>query len=806
MRDFINHLHKVGYPPFSESDIKDTGGESILIRAKDDRNGKKTLYFSFHKNFGHWYSCKTAEYGFWFNKAAKNATPEERAALKLEREAWIAKREDELKETYDRVSEQCRREYATLKTADSSHKYIQDKWITLPPKVRLNGENLIIPAVNADGVIRTLQSISPDGEKRFTYQGNKKGCYFPIGLRKSDVPKVIYFCEGFATGCTIYEATEKPTIVCFDAGNLSDVVKHFRSRYESTQFILAADNDQWTLKSPRDKKIANVVQSEVDGDDPRWEVWRRDGHTYNTGLDKAGQCGAKYGAKVIAPDIPHDDKLKRTDYNDMGVEYTKDRLLGVVSPLSYSEIVPSEVELLAPPSQTAPSDGDIISDRFYTPTDESVMFAFAPATELSSKRSDGNPSWFTDMIWDKEPSPSLPSVYAIKDLHNGKSLSNLIVFTRGNFSGLFVLDEFSDEIVVRVRPPWLSDGVKFYVHALTDSDIINYTAFIEYYGFSIGKDRVRDAIVAISEKDKIHPVRQYFDAIRWDGIPRLDTWLIDYAGATDQPEEYVKTIGSKWLIAAAARIYDAGCKFDHMLVLEGKSDIGKSAILREMATFGTDVEKAYFLDSVSMLDFDKEFSAMKWQGTLIIEFAELDGMNKTSINTVKAWITRQEETYLRKFSNERVRRPRQFVLSGTTNEDTWLIDSTGNKRFWPVRCTSIDNKSLKLVKNQIWAEAVARYKAGEQWWLEDTNPVYDLAKEEQSYRLTADSWADVLLPKIKTKDFITTTDVYEYLGIPITHRNKDTEVRIRGIMRGFGFEHKKHYAATKSHLRVWVKG
>lgn len=817
IRDFINFLHKSGHAPYVEGEIKDTGGESVLIRAADDKQGRKTLYYSFiheseGKAFGHYYSCKAGEGDYWYAKAGRDWTPGEKQEWK-ERQAAIRLEQEKAKAIqYGIVAKECSTRYKALGAATNEHLYAVTKGIKLPSKVRQDGDDLVIPAIDMAGAICTLQTISPDGEKRFTWQGRKDGAYFPIQYKRGADPERIYFCEGFATGCTVHEATGHTVIVCFDAGNIAKVMAGFRARHPYTPFIIAADNDQWTLRSPRAKSLVDIVSADVAGDDPRWAEWRIQGFTYNTGMDKAGQAGAEFNARVVQPIIPDDDKDKRTDYNDMGVAYTKNRLLDVGLTLSPNALAaPTVVEAMVSPDTYAPAVGDEIVNGSYDAVE--IMYAFQPPPMAAKRRSDGNPEWFTHMIWDKEPVGKLASVKEIKDLHNGKSLSNLMTFTRGNYPGMFVLDEFRDDIIVRCRPPWLSKDEPFRIHTLTDSDVVNYTAIIERYGFNIGKDRVRDVIVSVSEKDQIHPVRAFFSGkdsngvpwLQWDGQPRLDTWLVDYAGATTQDRNYVQAIGAKWLIAAVARIFQPGCKFDHMLVLEGKTDIGKSALLREIATFGHEIEESYFTDSISMKQFDNQFAAKLWQGHLVVEFAELDGMDKSNVNTVKAWITRQEDVYMPKFSNDRKHRPRQFVLSGSTNEDTWLIDTTGNKRFWPVRCERIDIPGLKAAKEQLWAEAVHRYHSGEQWWLSDDDPIYTLARAEQATRITGDSWGEVIESRLMGKSLLSMKDVYEMLGLHVDRQNRDTDMRIRGIMKMAGYSWKQAYAVTGDKRCVWVK-
>lgn len=807
MRDFINWLYKVGYPPFSEADIKDTGGESILIRAKDDKQGKKSLYYSYDGSFGTFYSCRTALGDYWYNKANRDWTPEEKDKYKAECEERRRLAEVARQEQYETVAASCRADYNGYLLA-VSHQYAEHKGINIPAKVKIHDGNLIIPAVDINGKMWTMQSISPDGDKQFRFAGRKNKNFFPIGYRKSADNSIIYFCEGFATGCTIHEAISKPTIICFDAGNLMNVIGEFRNLYPNSEFIICADNDQWTLKHPREKSLKDIIASDVSGDDDRWAIWRECGYTYNTGVDKAGQAGVKYSARVVIPDIPSDDKEKRKDYNDMGVDYTRNKLSGVGVVFSTSpESVPLEVERDSP-SPFAPSKGDVIISDHYEPINQGVYIVdhnrdLQEKTQIST-RSDGNPDWFTDMIWNNEPSKKLPSVYAIKDLHDGKRMNNLIVFIRGYLPKMFVMNEFSDEIIIQRRPPWLGENEDFRVHRVNDSDRINLSAFLEFFGFSVSDKTVEKAIIAVAEKDKIHPVKEYFDKIVWDKIPRLDTWLSKYLGST-QSDVYLSSIGSKWLMAGAARIYEAGCQFSHMLVLEGLQDIGKSAVLRELATFGDDIQESYFTDGISAKGCTDKFAAMMWQGKLIIEFGELGGMDKADIEIVKAWISRRDDEYQKKGSNDIMKRPRQFILSGTTNRRNWINDSTGGKRFWPVSCLFADVDGVKSVRKQLWAEAIYRYKSGERYWLDDDDPAYALAKVEQSVRINTDEWQDILEMAISSKTMVLPREVYEWLHIDIGHLDNFKTARIRNAMNSLGFEYKQSYKQTGTKNRVWIK-
>ena len=818
IKKFIDFLYKSGFAPFSESDIKDTMGESILIRAKDDKQGSKSLYYSYteedSKGFGHIYSCRSATGDYWFSKSEKTWSDSERKEWEELRARKKAEAEAEKLALNERVAIEAAREYRASHEA-TEHPYITRKGISIPPKSKMDIDgNLVLPAIDKDNKIWTLQRISADGEKKFLYGGRKDGTFFPFGLRKSVNPETIFICEGVATGASIYEATNIATICAWDAGNLVLVAKAMRDKYPDANIIMASDNDQWTIKNPRPKELADIAASDVAGDDDRWVVWARDDKLHNKGLDSAGKAGMAINARVIYPDFSASHPNKPTDFNDMhnlmGLDAVRDRLLGAVNSFPAShEVVPMAV-VAESPAQYAPAIGDEIEPRFYEPEHQGV-YVVQPQKQIENKsdkprvRSDGNPVWFSDMIWEKEPEKKLPSVHAIKGLHDGKSMNNLITFIRGYLPKMFVMNDFSDEIIIQMRPPWLGISEDFRVHRVNESDRINLSAFLEFFGFKVSDKICEKAIISIAEKDKIHPVKDYFDTLVWDGIPRIDTWLIDYLGSK-QDEVYLRSIGSKWLMAGAARIYEAGCQFSHMLVLEGVQDIGKSAMLRELATFGDDIEEAYFTDGISAKGFSNDkFAAMMWQGKLIIEFGELGGMDKTDIETVKAWISKREDEYQKKGSNDILKRPRQFILSGTTNRKQWINDTTGGKRFWPVACKFADIKGIKEVRKQLWSEAIYRYKQGEKYWLEDNDPAYNLARMEQTIRINADEWSEILSSQISNKSYVLPREIYEMLHIDIGHLDNAKSSRIRFAMQSLGFEYKQAFKLTGTKNRVWVK-
>lgn len=188
---------------------------------------------------------------------------------------------------------------------------------------------------------------------------------------------------------------------------------------------------------------------------------------------------------------------------------------------------------------------------------------------------------------------------------------------------------------------------------------------------------VDEALAALPTFRAYHPVLDYLKALpAWDGTQRLDRVLVDYLGARDTP--YTRGVTRKTMVAAIRRAYHPGCKHDTMLVLSGDQGLGKSELVRRLAN-------GWFTDQLGISDMaDPKKAAEITAGNWFVEVAELVGMNKTETNAVKGFITTQVDRYRAAYAADAEDRPRGFVLIGTTNDDEYLRDSTGNRRFWPV--------------------------------------------------------------------------------------------------------------------------
>lgn len=263
----------------------------------------------------------------------------------------------------------------------------------------------------------------------------------------------------------------------------------------------------------------------------------------------------------------------------------------------------------------------------------------------------------------------------------------------------------------------------------TDTDDACLRYYLEKKYQITAKGKTDDATVFVQKKNSFHPVKGYLDKLKWDGIPRLDTLFIDYLGAEDTV--YTRAVARKAFTAAVARIYDPGCKMDYMPVLVGQQGIGKSHMLSIMGG-------EWFSDSITTINGKEGYEAL--HGSWIIEWSELSAARKADIESMKQFISKRDDRYRKAYEHRVTDNPRMCVFFGTTNDDEFLRDYTGNRRFWPIT-TNIDNAKkvvfddLPKERDQIWAEAIVRFKEGEKLYL--TGEALEGSKqmqEEHTYR------------------------------------------------------------------------
>ena len=268
--------------------------------------------------------------------------------------------------------------------------------------------------------------------------------------------------------------------------------------------------------------------------------------------------------------------------------------------------------------------------------------------------------------------------------------------------------------------------------------------------FDPGKQFVEDALRLECLKHTFDPVREYLDSLKWDGKPRIDRWLTRYCHADDTPLH--RAYGRKWFIAGVRRVRQPGCKFDEMLVLEGEQGQGKSTLFKILA--GGDEN---FSDA-EIIGCDKKEQQELVQGVWIYEIGELEGMTKHDVTKIKLFLSKTYDRARPAYGRNRVDRPRRNVFGGSTNDNKYLRDTTGNRRIWSIDLCGkglIDLEGIARDRDQLWAEAAAIEASGETLTLPPA--LWGVASIEQHARLAYDPWEDEIERHLsglrdKTKD------------------------------------------------------
>lgn len=285
-----------------------------------------------------------------------------------------------------------------------------------------------------------------------------------------------------------------------------------------------------------------------------------------------------------------------------------------------------------------------------------------------------------------------------------------------------VYNEFKGCIDVIGPLPWKQVKPGF-----NDSDVANAKLYFERVYGIWSPTKFKDALLAVVAAERIyHPIKNYFAGLTWDGVPRLDSLLIDYCGAEDNP--YTRAVTRKTLCAAVARVYEPGRKFDSILVLSGPQGIGKS-------TFFAKLGGAWYSDSLAISDMKDKTAAEKLQGYWILELGELAGIKKVDVETVKSFVTRVDDKYRQAYGMVVESHPRSCIIVGTTNSESgFLRDITGNRRFWPVQVSEHGSHhpwDLEEI-DQVWAEAIQAYKDGESLFLSGEVAQMAYAKQQEA--------------------------------------------------------------------------
>jgi putative DNA primase/helicase len=285
---------------------------------------------------------------------------------------------------------------------------------------------------------------------------------------------------------------------------------------------------------------------------------------------------------------------------------------------------------------------------------------------------------------------------------------------------------------------------------------------------------VRAAVRLVAMKHRHHSVRDYLERLVWDGVKRLDRFLATHLSCEDTP--WAELVGPKWMISAVARAYLPGCQVDTMIVLEGEQGRRKSQAVRLLAGEGN--------FAVELAELGSRDAAAQLQGVWIYEIEEMDAFLGAKVERVKKFISQPFDRHVGKWRIHAERVMRGCVFIGTGNRSDYLHDPTGGRRFWPVRVLSIiDLERLARDRDQLWAEAVVRFKAGERWHLEGDEE--SIARAEQEERQVEHAWLEQVREYLVGKTWCQIHHVLEYLlGVHLDRwGDRETKAVVECLLR-----------------------
>lgn len=291
------------------------------------------------------------------------------------------------------------------------------------------------------------------------------------------------------------------------------------------------------------------------------------------------------------------------------------------------------------------------------------------------------------------------------------NIANIILILENDpaLAGHIVHDLFTGMDSAKDGLPWNKNANQW-----TDTDDANLRVWLEKHYDITGKEKIADALTAVLTRHSYHPIRDYLNGLTWDGVPRLDRIIIDYMGAEDS--ELNRAMSRKHFVAAVARVFNPGCKYDYCLIMSGAEGIGKSTLLRVMGG-------RWFNDSITTLEGKEGMEQLRraW----VVELGELSSIKRSDVEQVKAHLSKQIDIYRAAYARRVLEHPRQCVFCGTTNEALFLKGDTGNRRFWVIpvvaelRKYRDWNEAIRRDRDQLWAEAVHYYKQGEPLYLSE---------------------------------------------------------------------------------------
>jgi len=371
---------------------------------------------------------------------------------------------------------------------------------------------------------------------------------------------------------------------------------------------------------------------------------------------------------------------------------------------------------------------------------------------------------------------------------------------RKSLANLDTIVKHDPFLLRRIRFNGLSEVIEWEKKRLTDDAVTVIQIGIERtYNLQFSDSQVFAVLSQTARARTYHPVARYLSRIRWDGVERIDRYLVDYIGAEDTPLH--RAISRRWFVSCVARAMGRGLepvKVDTVLILAGPQGALKSTSFHALAGPG------WFCDTALDLRNKDSFQAIR--GVWIYELAELAATRPRDAETVKAFLSAETDRFRPPYGRTTIESHRQVVFAGTTNEATFLADPTGARRFWPVAVGEIDLEAIRRDRDMLWAEAASAWKAGEPWWLtpgEDAE--LRLAHERFNHE---DPWEGFITDWLQSQPGtgIRVGDILDGpLDMDADKQGKHHEMRVGGILQRLGFERRRTRAGGKREWR-WFRG
>ncbi len=314
----------------------------------------------------------------------------------------------------------------------------------------------------------------------------------------------------------------------------------------------------------------------------------------------------------------------------------------------------------------------------------------------------------------------------------------------------------------------------------------------------LAREDISDAYAQVARLNSYHPVKRYLDSLpAWDGNPRVEN-LVMRLGAPMENWPLYQAYLKAWTIGAVRRVYEPGCQMDSMLVLYGKQGVRKSSFFSELVG----------APGYNQLTDSQWSNIYAIHGAWVHEYAELETITtKADVGRIKAHITTRSDNAALKYEPHVSYLPRKFVFCGTTNRDDFLRDETGARRFWIIACgAAIDTDYVRANRDQIWAEALHLYRAGEACWLTDAGMQSDQERLAAEYLPEDDPWTEAVQAYVETHqgEALRTTAILDRIDVDFEKRTRVDSLRVASIMRALGYASKVVRIGAGT-ARRWVK-